>query len=229
MQAHFLPVSCASAADGRGGGRRGRPPLDPEQREARILDALERTVAEKGIKAATMDAVARAAGMSKRTLYAIHDSRADLVAAWVRRVRASLVRPLPAEARDLPLADRLRILLRREAHSGLSERRLAVLRAMIAEAPQSPELARAFLGEGAGAARTIIAEELARAKARGEIAPLDVTAAAHILFDMVYHNPLDHLLDPGRPAVDADQAEARLELAIRLFLAGAGGAWKGTR
>ncbi|WP_176787867.1 TetR/AcrR family transcriptional regulator [Roseospirillum parvum] len=201
--------------------RRGRPPLDPGQREALILDALEKLVATKGLKAATMDAVARAAGMSKRTLYAIHDSRAALFTAWVRRVRASLVRPLPAEAHDLPLKERLHLLLRREVRARISERRLAVLRAMIAEAPEAQQVAQAFLREGAGTARAMIAEELARAMARGEIVPLDPQAASEVLFDMVYHNPLDWLLDSQRPPLDAEQAEARLGLAIGLFLDGA--------
>lgn len=199
--------------------RRGRPPrLSPAAREAAILDAMERLVAEKGFRGASMAAIARAAGMSKRTLYLAFESRDALFRAWVRRVRASLIRPLPPEAAALPLAERLRRLLRRDAEASARDPRLAVLRAVVAEAPTDPELACAFHREGPGAARAIVAEELRRARARGEIALDDVEAAAAILCDMACPSPLDRLIDPAAPEAPA---APRLELALRIFLDGA--------
>ncbi|MQX38102.1 TetR/AcrR family transcriptional regulator [Roseospira navarrensis] len=152
------PDGSAGPDDRPSPARRGRPPLDPETREARIHDALEQVVAEDGLRAATMSRIARAAGMSKRTLYTAYEGRDALFQAWVRRVRTSFVRPLPTHARALPLAERLRLLLWHEARQCLSDRRLAVLRAMVAEAPGHPDLARAFCREGFLAARQIVAD-----------------------------------------------------------------------
>lgn len=200
--------------------RRGRPPLDAVTRESRILDALEQVISEAGLKGASMNAVARAAGMSKRTLYAHYDGRTALVEAWVRRVRSSLVRELPDDAGARPLAERLRLLLRREVQYAHSDRRLAALRAVIAEAPRNSELARTVYREGAAAAKSLIEAELSRALATGEIAGADPRTAAEILFDMVYQSPLDRLINPDARAPTAAEADRRLDTAIAIFLHG---------
>ena len=69
-------------------------------------------------------------------------------------------------------------------------------------------------------ARRIIAGELARAVAAGEIVLPDVDLAARILCDMACENPMDRLVDPDLPAPGAAAATARITLAIRLFLDG---------
>jgi AcrR family transcriptional regulator len=203
--------------------RRGRPPrYGPGERERRILEAMERVVAGHGLAGASMDAIAREAGMSKRTVYGVFGSRDALFEAWVRRVRASLVRPLAAAERALPLAGRLERLLRRDVEDGVAAARLTVLRAVVAEAERQPELARALLREGADAARAIVREELERACVDGEIAVADTAAAAALLCDMVHPSPLDRLLDPERGAPTRAEAGARLALAIDTFLHGVG-------
>jgi len=203
--------------------KRGRPALDPETREARIFDALEHVVSESGLLGTTMNAVARAAGMSKRTLYTLYDGRDALIEAWVRHMRTYLVRPLSAEARALPLADRLHVLLKREAQFCLADRRLAVLRAMIAEAPRNRDLARAFYREGAAAAKQMVADELRCAVDAAELAVTvaDVDTVAAILFDMVHQNPLDRLINPDACPLGSDSVDTRLDLAITIFLHGA--------
>lgn len=45
----------------------------------RILDSVVETIREKGLKATTMDTVASKLGMSKRTLYELFDSKAQMV------------------------------------------------------------------------------------------------------------------------------------------------------
>lgn len=202
--------------------RRGRPArFARAEREALILEAMEQVVAAAGLPGASMAAIADAAGMSKRTLYACYGSRDALFEAWVRHVRASFVRPLPADAGELPIAERLRLLLRREVSAVTSERRRTVLRAIIAEAPRAPELASAFLREGPHAGRALVAQELARGAARGEISAPDPEAMARLLCDMAHSSPLDCLLDPHFVEPDPQEAEARLAWALDIFLNGA--------
>jgi len=211
----------ARPAAGEEAPRRGRPPrYAPGERERRILDAMERVVAEAGLAGASVDAIARAAGMSKRTVYGVFEGRDALFAAWVRRARASLVRPLAPEERELPLAERLERLLRREVEEAVAADRYTVLRALVAEAPRQPALARALLREGPDSARAIVRAELDRAVARGEIGVADTAAAAALLCDMVHPSPLDRLLDPDRGPPTAAEAGVRLDLAVRIFLRG---------
>lgn len=216
-----MSLTEAQSAATRKAGRRGRPTqLTVAERETLILDAIERIVTTKGLQGASMAAIARAAAMSKRTLYACYPSRDALFEAWVRRLRAAFIHPLTPGQRELPLRDRLRRLLRREVEDGASQTRLAVLRAIIAEAPRHPDLARAFLREGPRAVRATVAEELARAVARGEIVACDVAATAHLLCDMVCASPLDPLIDPDAGPLRAADAEARLERALDVFIDG---------
>lgn len=202
--------------------RRGRPvQLSTAEREGLILDALERIVAENGLRRASMAAIAREAGMSKRTLYAVYGSREATFAAWVNRVTAKQVRPLEPYERELPVAERLKRMFRGEGCGAEPvERRLMVLRAVIAEAPGQPEVARAVALAAGVAARQMLAEELSRAVRRRELRPLDTEAAAQLLIDMVRPNPIHILLDPDACAVFKARAEDRVDLAIATFLVG---------
>lgn len=199
----------------------GRPvQLGPEEREGLVLDAAERIIAQDGIARASMAAIAREAGMSKRTVYELFGNRETLIAACVRRVRKSLVRPLTPEQADLPLAERLRFLLMPDAALFASTLPLELLRAMLSEARQQPDLARRFRDEAALEVLAVVRDELARARARGEVAIADPDAAARLLRDMAYFNPCEMLLVPDEPPVSHDEAAARLRLAIDVFLNG---------
>ncbi len=201
--------------------RGGRPArFSTQEREALILDALESVVAAQGLQGATVSAIARKAGMSKRTLYTLFPSRDAMFGAWVRRLRESVVHPLTEAERRLPLRDRLRRLLRSEAREGAEARRLLVLRSVIAEAPRHPDLAAAFRRQGPEAARCILQDELALACAAGELRTPDPAAAARLLFDMVHAGALDRLIDPGAPEDPAGEADRRLDLALDVFLEG---------
>ncbi|GAB5376014.1 MAG: hypothetical protein AcusKO_24760 [Acuticoccus sp.] len=205
--------------------RRGRPvQLSTAEREGLILDALERIVAENGLRRASMAAIAREAGMSKRTLYAVYGSREATFAAWVSRVTAKLVRPLEAAERELPLAERLACMFSVEGceidGADGADRRLMVLRAVIAEAPGQPEVARAVALTAGVAARQTLAQELMRARRSGELRPLDAEAAAQLLIDMVRPNPIHLLLDPDACKTLKSRSEDRLDLAIATFLGG---------
>lgn len=201
--------------------RGGRPArFSAQERESLILDALESVIASSGLQGATVAAIAREAGMSKRTLYTLFPSRDAMFGAWVRRLRESVVHPLTPEERRLPLRDRLRRLLRSEAREGAEARRLLVLRSVIAEAPRHPDLAAAFRLQGPEAARCILEDELARACEAGELRAPDPAAAARLLFDMVHAGALDRLIDPEAPEEPAGEADRRLDLALDVFLDG---------
>ena len=219
------PDSAGGAANGEGEAPqgRGRPrQLDPAAREEMILDAMERVMVRSGLHGASMAAIARQAGMSKRTLYRVFGSRADLFEACVRRIRATYVRPLRAEDRDLPVGARLCKLLAPDIARAEQRTRGAILQAVVAEAPRHPDLARAFLREGPEEARRLVRAELERALGRGEIGVDDPDAAARLLVDMAHENPIDRLIDPTRPPPTPTEMTARAELAVRVFLRGVG-------
>lgn len=204
--------------------RRGRPPaLCIADRRDRILDALQDVFDEAGMAGVTMTAVAQAAGMSKRTLYTVFDDRAALLEAYTERQIARSVHPLGPEEQELPLADRLRLLLAPRQATRTLALPFAILRTIIAEAPDRPEMAARIFRRGVPQVRGQIKAELDRAVARGEVEIADTAEAAALLADMARPSPLDRLVDPRRRS-DWDAINARFELGLSVFLRGIGAA-----
>ncbi len=201
--------------------KRGRPiELSTAEREAAILDSAEVLLAETGIKGASMAAIAKAAGMSKRTLYEVFPSRAALFEACIRRIRLSLIRPLDGKDSGLPLKERLLKIFEPEARNADLTVPSAIVRAVINEAHNHPELGQIFMREGPMIARAAVRDEITRAIDDGEIALSNPMLGAEMLCDMVFENPIDRLVEPDRAPRTAQQAQDRLRLAIDVFLNG---------
>ncbi|MBK5932553.1 TetR family transcriptional regulator [Rhodovulum imhoffii] len=202
--------------------RRGRPlQLTPENRTARILDATEAVLARDGLKGASMAAVAAEAGMSKRTLYILFKDRAALLTACMQRITLDVVSPLNDAQRGWPLRDRLRTMLRLDMPHLAQRMPLSVLRALVAETPRLPEIASGVLNSGVRASQRLIAREIAHAQTRRELHPGDPQALARLLYSMAYEDLFQKLIDPEHRPPTQDEADARLDLALEIFLNGA--------
>lgn len=211
---------CCAPAKTRG---RGRPvQMDMQTREEAILDAAGRLLSEAGLDHVTMAAIARRAGMSKRTIYAHFDGREALIGRVIARISETIFRPLGPEDADLSLAERLRLLLTFNKPAGSEDQKLEFLRTIIARAQTYPTLARQLHGDGRGRLTGFVETELQRAVLRGEIRLPEerIALAAEILVAMVFEDPVPRLLDPSLPCpLEADLA-VRRDLAIELFLKG---------
>lgn len=201
--------------------KRGRPKeLSTAEREAAILDAAEIVLAQTGLKGASMAAIAKAAGMSKRTVYEVFPSRAALFEACIRRIRLSFVKQLDTEARGRPLRERLTALFDPESRTANLTGPKAVLRAIVVEAQNHPDLGQIFLREGPAVSRSIVRDELVRAQEAGEIRLENPGLSAVMLCDMVFESPIDHLVDMELPPQSLELARERLRIAIDTFLNG---------
>lgn len=207
---------------GRSPNRRGRPPqMSPAEREALILDTAERILLDRGLQGLTMEGLAQAAGMSKRTLYDHFPGRDAMMAALTGRLRGAVIAPLTPEQARLPLPERLLVLLTPQAETQTRANALEVLRAMVAEAPRHPDIAEQFLEEGPKTVRRLIRAELDRAVARGEIALEDTETAAQLLHGIALPCPLEAFLSPGALRADATARNPHVARAIAVFLQGA--------
>lgn len=177
--------------------RRGRPAaLDRDERRTLVLDALDRAYDDGGAACLTMDAVARSAGMSKRTLYGLFADRGALFIAYFDRLGQDFIRDLPPEAQGLPLEERLTMMLspQSDCPTGLP---FEILRCIIAEAPDRPDMASEFHRKVRGRAIAMVQAELDRSAQRGEIRSTDTALAAAMVLDIIKPNVLDHLMQPG--------------------------------
>jgi len=184
-----------------------------------IFDAMNDVFARGGVQELTMDAISRQVGMSKRTVYTLFNSREGLLAEYLEQVSETFVRPLPAEATDWPLCQRLIAMLRPPANPGAFDLSLAVLRILISIAPDHPNLARKVLASGRYRIETLVRLELIRANENGEITTADPHNAARLLCDMVRTDPLVTLLDPDQ-TIDWAGMTDRVDFAVGVFLDG---------
>lgn len=206
----------------RRGGRPSR--TEAEQLSERILDAATVLFFTAGYGATTIEAVARRARISKRTLYHRFDDKAALFSAVVHRTIARL-RP----SADVPLLEgaNLQEILQRLAgmilRGALSTPALALHRLIVAEGARFPKLAAVVTAEGgAEDAVKLIAGVLER-EARAEQLALDAPMfAARLLLSMVISWPQRRAVVLGTPMAPAER-DAWARDVVNLFLNGCRG------
>jgi AcrR family transcriptional regulator len=200
----------------------GRPPRAAalELRE-RILEAATGLFLTEGYGSTSIEAVARRAGISKRTFYHRFDDKAALFAAVVHRI-IEQARPPPGvpllEGHTLPqILRRLAGLLLRAA---LDPQAIALHRLVTAESVRFPNLVRAVHEEGwAQQATAMIGDLLARELPDPRLtAELRSFAAEQFLY-MVVALPQRRIMGLGVP-MSPGELDAWADDAVNLFLNG---------
>ena len=202
--------------------RGGRPSREAAaQLGETILEIATEFFLRDGYGGTSIEAIAQAVGMSKRTFYHRYDGKPALftavVARIVEQIRPPRSVPLVAGATVAEILERLAGLLLQAA---LSPRALALNRLIIAESERFPELAAAL---GPGRAReegvVLIAQLLeTRLEGRPPIGP-DARFAAGQFIQMVISWPQRLALGLGTPLSPAEQADW-VRKTTRLFLKG---------
>jgi AcrR family transcriptional regulator len=146
-----------------------------EARPDEIVDAALVVFAEKGFAAAKLDDISRRAGISKATLYLYFDTKEEIFRAVARTAVASLLKALETQAKgaDAPFAELAPKLLERAAELMKGGRVPAIARMVIGESRNFPDLARIWHDDVVTSIIGIITGIIARAQARGEVAPGD--------------------------------------------------------
>ncbi|MEU4659750.1 TetR/AcrR family transcriptional regulator [Streptomyces sp. NPDC023723] len=182
------PAREGSAEPGSKSRRRART---GPRAEAAILDAAYELLLEHGLEAATVEAIAARAGVSKVTVYKWWPNRAAVVmSAFLRK--SDDVLPYPEDFRIGQVEDRL--LRMAESFRGATGTAVA---ALIAEGQFDPEIARAFRDGYVNARRRQGVEIVRAAIERGEIRRADPDVVLDLLYAPLYfrlvvgHRPLD--------------------------------------
>ncbi len=187
----------------------------------RILDAATDLFFRYGYGATSIDAVARRAGISKRTFYHRYADKAALFGAVLHRVVERL-RP----AADVGLAvngdistvllDLARLIVR----AGVTPDAVALHRLIVAESGRFPQLAAAVAHEGSrGEAIGLIAAALERAARAGEPTHGDPQFLAEQFLYMVLTVPQRRALGLGRPMTPTE-LDRWAQRVVELFLDG---------
>ncbi len=183
-----------------------------------VLDAAAALFMAHGYGAVSMDAIARAAGVSKATLYAHFSSKDQLFATIVGEAcqhRIALGELLPPDAADVRSA--LMAFGGRLLRFFLEERALALHRVVIGESTRFPELGRAFYESGPAVLLGTFAEWLAHLTKAGRLEVADPMMAAEQFVGMLrtslFLRASLGLMPPGEAEIDAT-----VEAAVTTFL-----------
>ncbi|HEX2667138.1 MAG TPA: TetR/AcrR family transcriptional regulator [Gammaproteobacteria bacterium] len=192
-----------------GGGREAK-------REA-ILEAARKVFMDVGFGAASMDAIANEAKVSKQTVYNHFGSKEDLFAAMIRYwVDLKLVVFNEAAKSGKP-EDTLRAMAHQFLDHGAAEQRVAMYRILMAEAPRFPELGDIFYSAGPAVVRKFAADYLAEQDARGTLKVENPKLAAEQFFGMLNGCQLKAQL--GIEAIPTKQAiDAYIDHAVMLMM-----------
>lgn len=189
------------------------------QRRDSLIEIAERVFLRHGYHAATMDDVATAAGISKRTLYQLVPSKEDLFTALLERRRHPLDATVETEGRTIEAV--LRDMLRLWAHHVLSPSIIALLRLIMAESIHGKTLSRLLDREGAKPCRDALQAYFAACHEAGTLTIENPEEAAQMLYGLAIGNiHIERLLGIGK-APSRAELDARIDRAIRLFLWGA--------
>ncbi|MCX7381466.1 MAG: TetR/AcrR family transcriptional regulator [Alphaproteobacteria bacterium] len=195
-------------------------PEAPTQRQRIVQAAMELFMA-RGYAATSTLAIATAAKVSKRDLYAAFSTKQAILAACVRQRAGAMQAPLLLE-RPANKPELIAILERYGAglRIGVTDPKvIAAYRLAIQEAPYNPELAQTLREEGRMAAFNAVAALLREAQSAGVLRPGPVEPMAGLYLALLIGDlVLEHLLGYTE-AGGEEQARHFSEHATRALIA----------
>jgi AcrR family transcriptional regulator len=203
---------------------RGRPrQIDEAERRKILIESAEKVFVDLGYSAASVDDIAKRAGMSKKTLYQLFETKEELFAAVIAERRAALKAMIQAECcgDSLSPAEVLRKFLGEVARFVLARRQAALYRLVIAESQRAPELACAFYQEGPSKVRQSLTQWLQQKHECKELVVPDPDCSASMLCSMVIGEPQMRLLIGDMHEPESSVIDERVAKAVALFLDGA--------
>jgi AcrR family transcriptional regulator len=201
---------------------RGRPQVRPDDETRRIIAAAARDVfVASGYTNANMNDVVRIAAVSKRTLYRLIPTKAELFEASIAERIDRFILDLNEErlAKMEPEAALVRILTE-YGRLTLAEDTTAIQKLVFAESDRFPELAADFYQGAIVATQRVFVRCLERLRDAGAIEPIDLVEAAGVLKGMMIFEPARAAMLGQAALPSLKQIEKRAECCARLFLDG---------
>ncbi|MGE0258196.1 MAG: TetR/AcrR family transcriptional regulator [Alphaproteobacteria bacterium] len=197
---------------------------EPQGKAEAVLAAAECAFLAAGFGAVTMDAVARAAGVSKATVYAHYGRKEALFGAVVARLSERRFHSFSVEALDpVDIEASLTAIATQFLELVLSPEAIALNRIIIAEVIRFPALGAVFWGAGPERTRLQIERFLRRADAAGSLAIANPRLAAEQFIALargeIHLRSLLRLEDPGDPRLLKAAAERAVATFLRAFAA----------
>ena len=189
---------------------------ETEHRE-RILSAARSVFLEGPADQRTMDAVAQAAGMSKKTIYREFKSQLELLTALMEQTITDLPRP-PAPTRASDLEQELTDVIVQLLSHLASAQSFNLMRMLMHEARRYPQLVRR--SEKLSYPLRIVADWLDHDIVRARYEVGDAMESAGMLMGMLSHDSATRLLNECSEPISQEDLARRAERAVRIFMRG---------
>ena len=201
---------------------RGRPQVRPDDETRQIIyEAARHEFADGGYAATSMEAVARRAGVSTRTLYRLIPNKASLFDGMVTDRLDRTLASVDLNAIDhAEIEEALYAALMACAELTLDEEVIALQRMVLQEAGKFSDIAGMFYRNGIQRITAALADWLRVQQKRGLIDLDDIDEAAGMLLGMVASAPRRAAMFGGVPLPPRSQIEARVRRCAALFLRG---------
>lgn len=199
----------------------GRPTRDQaEARHRELLDTALDIFLDKGFEATTMEGVAAAVGMTKRTVYARYPDKAALFIATVQRaIERLIVADATLAALDTgDLEATLTAVARMRVAQVMTPAGLKLQRIINTQSYRFPQIFMMSYEQGAGPVIAFLADLLRRHDNAGAVCVDQPEMAANIFMSMVVSGPV-RIIVSGNP-LSQKEIDARIDFSVRLFLNG---------
>ncbi len=192
----------------------------PDSAKARqILDGARKVFLTQGFDAASMNEVAREAGVSKGTIYSYFPSKDALFAALVREDKRQQAEQLSMyDDLEGPIAEVLPRIGFAIMDVILEPAHVAQTRTVAAVAPKFPAIGRAFYEAGPEYGHRRFAAWLQRRAATGELVIDDFELAAEQFFNLAQGVLFKKMLFAAQPKPARAEIQATVDAAARVFL-----------
>jgi AcrR family transcriptional regulator len=191
---------------------------DGGAKRRQIMDGARTIFLSAGFDGASMNDIAREAGVSKGTLYAYFTSKDELFEAIIRAEKAQYAERLCVFKREGDVRDMLTDfgvrLIRRMSDPGT----LALGRVVIAAAEKFPHVGRAFYEAGPLYGATRLAAELSALEAAGALKIPDPERAAWQFVDLCQSYVYKRLLFGVVDSLGSEEIERAVEAGVEVFL-----------
>ncbi len=203
----------AETLEGDVNGRR-----DGGAKRRQIMDGARAAFLAAGFDGASMNDVARSAGVSKGTLYAYFSSKDDLFEAIIRAEKAQAAERLCAFKREGDVREMLTDFGVRLLGRMSEPATLALARVVIAATGKFPNVGRAFFEAGPLFGATRLAAELAALERAGALKVPDPERAAWHFLDLCQSYVFKRLLFGVVDRVQPEEIEAAVNAGVEVFL-----------
>ena len=175
-------------------------------RPAEIVAAAQAVFADKGFAAARLDEIAARAGVSKGALYLYFETKEDLFRAVVHDAVSPNIDAMAAmiAAYQGSFADLVRMALPRVAQVITDSGAGPVVKMVVGESRNFPEIAKVWHDEVIAKGLGAIAGQVEKAQARGEVRPGDPRTHAFSLMGPIFISVMwrETFTPVGAPSVD---------------------------